>query len=71
MSEGFEAIHEMRRLRRVHELSFTFNPGGGEFYRDGWRCQISCWNDDDDLVRLREALRRPRERRGSTAGGNG
>ena len=47
---------EITRLRYVHGLSYTHNPGGGEFYRGTWRCQIGCCDDLADLAKLRDAV---------------
>jgi hypothetical protein len=51
------AVDEMRRIARCACLSFTHNPGGGE-YSDGsgWRCQISTFDDVADLNALRRSL---------------
>lgn len=54
-----KAGREIRALAARHGLAFTFNAGGGEFYRDGWRCQISTCDDVDDLAKLRAALVEP------------
>ena len=53
-----QACEAMRVLARVHGLSFTFNPGGGEFYEEGgsWRCQIHCCHDVEDYEKLNEAV---------------
>ena len=45
----------MARLAGIHGLSFTLNPGGGEFYGIGFRCQISACDDIEDLAKLRAA----------------
>lgn len=51
------ALDEIRRLRKLHNLSFTFNPGGGEINgHDGFRCQIHCCDDVEDLDKLKRAL---------------
>lgn len=42
-------------LAKDFGLSFTHNPGGGEFYKEDWgRCQISTYDDYDDLVNVLE-----------------
>lgn len=46
----------MTALAAVHGLTFTHNPGGGEFGKAGWRCQIGCNDDLADLAKLRTAL---------------
>jgi hypothetical protein len=52
------SIDEIRALAAKHRLSFTFNPGGGEFYRDDLgRCQIHTYDDAEDLGRLRAWLK--------------
>ena len=50
---------EMTRLAHEHDLAFTANPGGGEFYRlsDGFRCQITAHDEIADLAKLRKALK--------------
>lgn len=45
-------------LMRQFGLSFTFNPGGGEFYRDGFRQQVPAYYASQDYERLREGLLR-------------
>jgi len=54
-----KARREMARLAGIHGLSFTLNPGGGEFYGIGFRCQISACDDIEDLAKLRAALLPP------------
>jgi hypothetical protein len=51
-----KAMAAMRTLAAEHGLAFTFNPGGGEFYKSGFRCQISTYDDIEDLAKLRRAL---------------
>lgn len=46
-------IEEIRALARKHGLSFTYNPGGGEFNSAAGRCQISAMDDAEDLATLR------------------
>lgn len=46
-------IEEIRALVRKHHLSFTHNPGGGEFNSEAGRCQISAMDDAEDLATLR------------------
>ena len=51
------AAAQMRALANEHNLNFTFNMGGGEYYREGgFRCQISTVDDEYDLGKLKEAL---------------
>jgi hypothetical protein len=51
-----KARAEMTRLSHEHSLGFVFNPGGGEFNGRGFHCQISTYDDIDDLSVLRKAL---------------
>ena len=50
---------EMARLAKEHGLSFTFNPGGGEFYNQDreFRCQITCCDDRMDYRKLKKAVK--------------
>ena len=46
-------------LRAIHGLTFTHNPGGGEFSCrrvPGWRCQVGCQDDRDDYEHLATAV---------------
>ena len=54
-----QACEAMRALANVYGLSYTFNPGGGEFYQRGtsWRCQIHCCHDVEDYEKLKEAVK--------------
>ena len=45
-------------LMRQFGLSFTFNPGGGEFYREGFRQQVPTYYASQDYEQLREGLTR-------------
>lgn len=51
-----KAREEIRRLAAQHHLGFVFNPGGGEFNGRKFRCQISTYDDVEDLNTLRKAL---------------
>lgn len=57
--DSAKAREAMTKLATEHGLSFTHNPGGGEFYKDGWRCQIHMCNDVADYEKLRKALEAP------------
>jgi hypothetical protein len=55
-----QALDEMKKLAAKFHLGFVFNAGGGEFTGPhGWRCQISTYDDEEDLAKLREALKEP------------
>ena len=46
-------IEKIRHLASKHKLSFTFNPGGGEFNDINLgRCQISTYDDKKDYEKL-------------------
>ncbi len=50
-----QARKAISSLRAEFGLSFTQNPGGGEFYRSGWgRCQISMCDDVADYEHLKQ-----------------
>jgi len=51
-----KAHDEMVRLKTQYGLSFTHNPGGGEFGRGSWRCQVHMNDDLADLAALRKAV---------------
>lgn len=60
MDQGSSPINQIRDLVFKHNLSYTFNPGGAEFYchqKPSWRCQVSAMDDADDLAILQEALK--------------
>jgi hypothetical protein len=62
-----KAVQAMRDVAKQHGLSFTFNPGGGEFYNDtGFRCQISTYADIEDLKKLRETVAQQQKKTPST-----
>ena len=44
----------MGRLKANYSLSYTHNPGGGEFYHSDIAdtCQIGCQDDKEDFERL-------------------
>ncbi len=45
----------MSLLAHRHRLGFVQNPGGGEFFKEGWgRCQIGMCDDDEDLATLKQ-----------------
>ncbi len=54
LSHDAGAREEIGRLMRG--WSFTFNPGGGEFWKPGARLQIHCCCDHCDLERVRRYL---------------
>ena len=43
-------------LARAFKLQYTHNPGGGEFYKDGFRCQIHQFDEVADYWKLFNAL---------------
>lgn len=51
-----KAREEIARLMRKYGLGFTHNPGGGEFFGDRFRCQITTYDDVSDLNDLRAAI---------------
>lgn len=53
-----KAIAEMVKIKTKYGFAFVFNPGGGEFFCNGFRCQIHGQNDIEDLARLRNAIER-------------
>ena len=48
---------KMRDLAYEYRLSFTFNPGGGEYNVKSFRCQISTYDDVDDYKKLKKAIK--------------
>lgn len=59
-AENAAAYEAMMALVAEHHLSFTHNPGGGEFAKRGdatWRCQVANYGDNvADLAKLNAAL---------------
>ena len=53
---SLKARAEIRRLAGENGLAFTHNPGGGQFYGNGINCQITTYDDVEDLAKLRKAI---------------
>ena len=51
-----QARNHMKLLAQDHGLSYTHNPGGGEYSKPGFRCQISGCDDVVDCEKLEAAL---------------
>jgi len=59
-----KARTEISRLAHFHGLSYTHNPGGGEFSKLGVAIQIHGFDDISDLATLRAAAIPHRRERG-------
>jgi hypothetical protein len=51
-----KAQRVITNLAHKHGLKFTQNPGGGEYYGAGFRCQVSNCDDIADLAKLRQTI---------------
>lgn len=58
LDRGDYAKYVITRLRHRFELGFVQNPGGGEFTRPGFRCQVPLHDPKEDLAILVGALKR-------------
>lgn len=52
------ARHVITRIRMRFGLGFVQNPGGGEFTKMGWRCQVPLHDSKEDLAILVAALKK-------------